>query len=454
MTSIQGPPHSPELEASVIGTLLQHPSKVGEVVTYGLLGQHFYLSTFRTLYSEIVDAYYKDGAQDALTIGEMCSRHLSAAWRIKEAEAVARVQQLASGRQAKDALAHAKLVKRSSDYRALLDVASSIQRQVAEAETSPDEIAGIASQEATQIATASLLTNEIVPFDDLGRRFIRHQKMLMRAREEGIELGAYFGLSFIDSFTRGLMPTELFILAGEPGAGKSAVAWKAVEQFAERQMKKPVERRIGSLVLSLEMGEEPSSVRVAQHVAEVDGGKLREGRTSPEDLQLITSEWAKRKDIPLYFNFTSTLRASQMRALIVETIRKYKVGLVVIDHMRYFDMDGRFNSRLEEEEEKARFLKEDIAKSLNLAVIVLAHTTKSLSDDGRPRLRDLRGSYMVAAHADFVGFVYRPYNYARQDDIDSGDVQRTDAEMIYEKNRHGLDGTAKFYFDPTKMKVA
>lgn len=452
------PPYSEEAESSVVGQLLSQPKTVGEVVATLLEPAHFYVPGYRALYGAIVDAYYADDPIDPLSIGELVSKPLSRSWKCTEAEAVGRVQQLAQGRGAKfagHAVDHAKLVKRDADYRQLLDLSVEINRSVARESEQPAEIAGLASQKAMQVATNTLLTQEIVNYADLGRRFVTIQRTLMAARSQGVEVGAYFGLSFIDSFTRGLRPSELFIMAGEPGAGKSAVTWKASQLFAERQMKKPVEKRIGTLVLSLEMGEEPSSTRLAQAITELDGGKLREGRTDEDDLKKVIDEWNLRKDIPLFFNFTSTLRASQLRALVVEAIRRHNIGLVVIDHMRYFDMDGRWQNKLEEEEAKARFLKQDIATELNVAVICLAHTTKGIesTDDKRPRLSHLRGSGQVAAHADFVAFVYRPYNHAKREDIDEGRVKRTDAELIYAKNRHGLDGTARFHFDPSTMTV-
>ena len=87
-----------------------------------------------------------------------------------------------------------------------------------------------------------------------------------------------------------------------------------------------------------------------------------------------------------------------MRALIIEAIRPHNVGLVVIDHMRYFDMDRRYQRVEEEDEAKAKFLKQDIATQLNVAVMVLAHTTKAIEqrEDCRPRLSDLRGGGIVA----------------------------------------------------------
>lgn len=449
------PPHSPDAEASVVGSMLAAPGIVGEVIGTLLEPNHFYLPAMRALYHEVVAAYYADEPIDPLSIAELTAKTLSRAWRCEEAEVVQRVQALAAGRSPKQAVDHARLVKRDSDYRDLLELAAKIQIGVAMEQDGPDALAGEASQTAMQIATSTLLTQELHSYDDLGRRFAEQQRRLMAARKQGIELGAYFGLSFLDNYTRGLQPTELVIIAGEPGAGKSAVAWKAAQNFAERQLKKPPDRRVGTLVLSLEMGEEPSNVRLAQSNTGIDGGRMREGRTDEDDLHKIISEWGKRKGVPLYFNFTSTLRSGQMRALIVEAIRRHNVGLVVIDHLRYFDMDGRFSSGLEEEEAKARFLKEQIAKELNVAVIALAHTTKAIesTDDRRPRLSHLRGSGQVAAHADFVGFVYRPYNHAKREQIDEGSVKRTDAEMIWAKNRHGLDGTARFHFDPSTMKI-
>ena len=292
-----------------------------------------------------------------------------------------------------------------------------------------------------KIATSTLLTQELVSFSDLGRRFVKEQRRLMAAKAAGVEVGAYFGLKFLDNFVKGLKPTEVFILAGEPGGGKSAVSWVASRQFAERQLRKPEEHRVGTLVLSLEMGEEDSSTRVAQSLTAIDGGTFREATTTEDDLRRVISAWGVRKDIPLYFNFTSVLRASQMRALIIEAIRRHNVGLVVIDHMRYFDMDRRYQRVEEEDEAKAKFLKQDIATQLNVAVMVLAHTTKAIEqrEDRRPRLSDLRGGGMVAAHADFVGFVYRPYNHARQDAIDDGDGQahRRRADLREEPARPG-----------------
>lgn len=450
-------PHSPEAEASVIGQMLAQPQVVGEVVGTLLEPQHFYVPAFRALYHTIVESYYADDPIDALTIATLSAKTLARAWDCDESQAVAQVQSLTLGQGAfaGDAADHARLVKRDSDYRALLDLSVSIQRAVELERDAPDVVAGEAATNAMRIATDTLLTHEILSFDQLKDVFLEEQRFMAAARAAGIDVGAYFGLPFLDDHLRGLRGTELFILAGDPGSGKSAVAWEMARRFAERQMRKDKDKRVGAFVLSLEMGKEPSTGRIAQAIAGLDGGAVREGKLAEEDLRKVAAEWTRRAGLPLHFNFTSTLRASQLRALIVESIRRHNTGLVVIDHMRYFDMDGKYQFKVEEEEDKARFLKQSLAKDLNVAVVCLAHTTKDSSntEDKRPRMRHLRGSGQISAEADFLGFVYRPYDHATPDEKAAALYARADAELIWEKARHARKTTAQFTFDAARMDI-
>jgi replicative DNA helicase len=176
---------------------------------------------------------------------------------------------------------------------------------------------------------------------------------------------------------------------------------------------------------------------------------------SEGDLGQIIQSWGRNKDIPLYFNFASNARASQLRALVVEGIRRHNVGLVVIDHFRHFSMDRFYQSQLQEDEDKVKFLKEAIAGDLNTAVVCVCHTTKGIAEsrNSRPNLTHLRGSYQVAAAADFVSFVHQPFMYASDEDRESGEVTEDQMEMIWEKNRHGYKGIAGFSMRASRMEI-
>lgn len=450
------PPHSLDAERSVIGQMLRDGERLaGQVVGTLLEPLHFYAPANKIIFKALYDSYYEDLPLDPLSIGERTSKQLMQIWSCEQNVAIERVREIATDRMGGQVLDHAKMVKRKYDLRMLLDLTNQVQGEIEREEMDPEEIAGLASQGAMQIATDTLLTAEIIGFGDMGRRYYEQALRAKTAHEKGVELGVKFGFPFIDDYTKGLRGTELYLGAGEPGVGKSAVFAKAAMRFAQRQMSKEGETRIGTLILSLEMGEEPTNMRLASAVSGIDGGKLREGRITDGELGAIVREWGRRKDIPLYFNFASNARASQLRALVVEGIRRYNIGLVIIDHFRHFSMDHHYQSQLQEDEDKVKFLKESIAGDLGTAVICICHTTKGIGDarNARPNLTHMRGSYQVAAAADFVSFVHQPYMYASDEARESGEVTEAQMEMIWEKNRHGYKGIAPFTMEAARMDI-
>lgn len=451
-------PEAKEAERAVIGQMMTKGSRVaGEVIGTQLEAADFHTAVSRTLYEALHASYFRDDPMDPITIATVAIDRLRSLLGTEDSEEIVNrvrsyTERIAPGR----VVDQAKIVKRASDYRKLAQLGADAIKQSQEQNKTPQEIGADISHQSMMVATSTLLTTDILSFGDIGRRYVQTAEAERAARAAGKELGAHFGLRFIDDWTKGVKPSELWILGGEPGAGKSAVSWAAAQKFAEIQMRNAANERVGTFILSLEMGEGDSGMRLAQSISGVDGGKLREARQTDDDMRKIINSWGRRKDLPLYFNFSSTVRASQLRAMVVEAIRRHNCGLIIIDHFRYFDMDHRMRDNPNaEDEEKARFLKEDIAKDLNVAVVCLAHTTKSIEAqaDRRPSLSNLRGSGQVAAHADFVSFVYRPYMYASEQAKDMGEVFATDAEMIVKKNRHGDDGIFRFTFEAHSMTI-
>lgn len=448
--------HSPQAERSIVGTLLAQPKCVGEVVTE-LMAEHFDSPAPRALYDAISVAYYAGTPVEPVAIAGPLAQPLSAMWACTESEAVERVVKLADSHSlnASPVREYGALIRRYAERRDLGKLAHSILAEVEKDEMDPGAIAGMISQRSLAIASNTIVVSEIENFGMSGRHFLRTLDFEREATKLGIDLGVQTGINAIDQFTRGIRPGRLFIMAGEPGVGKSSVAWKAGLNFAIRQAAKPPAQRMATLILSMEMGEYDSSTRFAQTLAEVDGEHIQDATLSAAEVAKIVTTWGQQKDIPLYLNYAPNLRCSQMLAIIAEGIRKYNVGFVIIDHFRTFDLDKRLSNTVDEDEEKARFLKEQIARTMNVAVLCLAHTRKpdAQRQAGRPYMADLRGSGQIAAHADVVSFIYRPIMYADQRKADDEEIHETDAEIIYRKNRQGALGVGKFYFDPATMSI-
>jgi replicative DNA helicase len=449
------PPRSIQAETAVVGRIMAKGDRAAGEIVGSLRVEDFFDAANRLIFEKIVENYYADEPLDPITVGRQCGKRLANTWGLDEERAIVKVRSLTESLPSGHIRDHAAIVRDEANKRRLLEVAAKIEENVSDG-MNPDEAAASASEQAMRIATDSLLDADIIDFGALGRRYYAQAQKERAMVAAGIELGARFGFRFIDRWTKGVRPTELLICGGEPGAGKSSVWWKAAINFAERQARRPPDqKKIGTLVLSLEMGEEPSNSRLAQTLTGISGATLREAKMTDTQMQKIVTEWGRRRDLPLFFNFTSTLRESQLRALVVEAVRRHNVGLVVIDHFKHLHTDFRYRNPVDAEEQKAAYLKTAIAEDLNVAVICLAHTTKGVGDtpDRRPTLTHLRGSYQLAAIADFVCFVYRPIMHATAQEVSSKEVHENDAEMIWRKNRHGFLGEAPFDMNGETMEI-
>lgn len=446
-------PHNPAVEEAVIGQLLATPELTADVVGALLEPQHFYTAAARLLFGAIRDGFYDGTPVDALTVGELHAVRLSRLWGCTEAHAVEKVRGMAHGYEG-NVVDHAALVKRDADYRALLGVLDKTRVSIVSEDLAPEQVAGELAQAAMKVATNTLVTAELTSFADAGRDYVRSTREAIAARAEGVEVGAYFGIPAIDQFTRGLRGGEVLIGAGEPGVGKSAVWWQGALNFATRQVLRPEHLRVGTAVLSLEMGKESSNARFAAMMSGLDTTEIREGTIAKANFDRSVDEWRRRMNLPLWLSYLPSLRASQLRALCSEAVRKHNVGLIVVDHFGYFHLDRRLPNKTDEDGEKAKFLKE-LAGDLNVAIICLAHTRKpDPGSNGRPRLSDLRGSQEIAGHAAFVSFIFRPWLYASERERDAGKVDETEAIMIWAKNRHGFNGDGKFVMDASRMYIS
>jgi replicative DNA helicase len=448
------PPASAAAEWQVVAHMIDKPMTIPEVVGIQLESRDFASTDAALLYATATELYYSDLRVDPVIVGERLRPSLSKLWNVAEGRVYEELTgRIARAGYAENVLEHAHIVKRLSVSRQLLKIAIQAQGEIADGRLTPQEIGDRMSAEALKVTSETIRRSELLTWMEVGTEYAKHLRRQRIAREQGIELAVYTGLPFIDDWTMGIAPGELMFLAGDPGVGKTAIAWSALKGFADRQLMKLRDQQMATLVLSLEMSLIASTARQVQALTKIDGMRLRSGDISDREWKHILRDWKDHENLPIFFNFASSFRLSQMRALIVEAIRKYNVGFVVIDHFRQIDADQKFANSNDADEAKVRFLKEEIAKDLNVAVLCLAHTIKVGRGEGdrRPKLSDLRGSGQISAHADFVAFMYRPAKHAGPEEMSMGAMDETDAELVWSKNRHGTDGIAPFYFEPTTM---
>jgi replicative DNA helicase len=447
---------NPLAEWELVSHLIAHSDCIPEIVATQLQESDFGHDAPRAIFGALVAMHYAGTTITPSTVSERLSDRLTGLWRDdREPVSTKLAAHLVESPNPFESITPlAEVIQDLSIARSMVRLCEEGVTQLRKRELPPREAADSLSMGLQGLITGVESRRKIWDWMDGGTEYFKRLNVKIQAKRAGLPLGVLTGVDVLDEPTGGIEPGEVFFLAGDAGVGKSTLAQIAVEGFANSQLIYEESKRVGSLVVNLEMSLEASHRRTVETITHIQGKRLRTGDVSDQEWDHMRKVWIERQGMPLHQTFASSMKLSELRGLVVEAIRKHNVGFVVLDHFRLIDTDTPL-PREETDEVKVRFIRENIAKDLNVAVMVLAHVIKINREgtDRRPRMSDLRGSNMINANADFIAFLHRPRLSFDEKTLREGTYSETDAEIVWAKNREGSGGVMEFYFDPA-TKVA
>ena len=288
--------------------------------------------------------------------------------------------------------------------------------------------------------------------------------------------GVTTGLDSVNAKIGGLHHSDLLILAGRPGMGKTSlatnIAFNAARRFV-RDMEDGIEesKSVGARVafFSLEMSADQLATRILSEQSGISSEALRMGKIGQADFRNLARAAAELESLPLYIDDTPGLTIAALRTRARRLKRRHGVGLIVVDYLQLLQGSSRGggDNRVQEISEISRGLK-TLAKELHVPVLALSQLSRAVEqrEDKRPQLSDLRESGSIEQDADIVLFVYREEYYVASrepkrpmpdDDAKvhddhakwAQDMERVFglSELIVAKQRHGATGKVKMKFD-------
>ncbi len=293
-------------------------------------------------------------------------------------------------------------------------------------------------------------------------------------RREGQISGVTTGLTDLDELMGGLHNSDLVVLAGRPGMGKTALAtnigFSAARRYAASN---GVDGGVVGF-FSLEMSAEQLATRILSEQSGVGSENIRRGKLSHDDFDAIVQASHELSTLPFYIDDTPATSIGQVRTRARRLKRRQNLGLLIIDYIQLMRPTAgkAADNRVQEISEITRGLKV-IAKELNIPVLALSQLSRAVEqrEDKRPQLSDLRESGTIEQDADVVKFVFREQYYKereepirRQDEADEkfhdrherwqADMERVygTAEAIVAKQRHGPTGKVRLAFDGATTK--
>ncbi len=292
--------------------------------------------------------------------------------------------------------------------------------------------------------------------------------MAARAFErEGKLSGIATGLRDLDRQMGGLQASDLIIIAGRPGMGKTALATNIAFNIASAyeghtRPDGTREAKNGGIVgfFSLEMSSEQLATRIIAEQSGVASYKIRRGDLNEAEFRQITEAAQRMERVPFNIDQTGGISIAQLTARARRLKRQRGLDVLVVDYLQLLSGGKKANeNRVQELTEITTGLKA-LAKELNVPIIALSQLSRQVEsrDDKRPMLSDLRESGSIEQDADVVMFVYREEYYLKNREPQAGtpehikwmsDIERAygRAEIIIGKQRHGPTGTIEVQFE-------
>ncbi|MEM8540326.1 MAG: replicative DNA helicase, partial [Pseudomonadota bacterium] len=294
-------------------------------------------------------------------------------------------------------------------------------------------------------------------------------------QREGKLSGIATGLKSMDEKMGGLQRSDLIVLAGRPGMGKTSLATNIAANIAaayrgEQQSDGSMKAADGGVVgfYSIEMSAEQLATRILSEVAEVSSSKIRRGEINEADFEQLVTTSNQIQKMPLYIDQTGGISIAQLAARARRLKRQKGLDVMIVDYIQLMTGSGKSNAnRVQEITEITTGLKA-LGKELNVPIIALSQLSRQVEsrDDKRPQLSDLRESGSIEQDADVVLFVFREEYYVqnmeprRSPEDFKNDIKneeyiaweekmnkvRGTADVIIAKQRHGPTGTARLGF--------
>ena len=359
--------------------------------------------------------------------------------------------------------------------RQLIDIGEVVVNSAFGADTELDGRQQIEAAEAQlfQLATKGGNDGGFVTFEAALTEAIQGAERAFK--QAGGVSGLSTGLRDLDKKIGGLHTSDLMILAGRPGMGKSALATKIAYGAAQALVRNaraehPDKQPNGSVaIFSLEMSAEQLATRLLSEEARVSGDRIRRGEIGQRDFDRFVQVSRELQGLPLHIDDTPAITLSALRTRCRRLKRTKGLSLVVIDYLQLMrpSVGTKPESRVLEISQITQGLKA-IAKEMEVPVLALSQLSRAVEsrEDKRPQLSDLRESGTIEQDADMVLFIYRDEYYLQQRapkqmafdsedkfqnalnkwQRDMEDVHNK-AEILIEKQRHGPTGMIPVLFE-------
>ncbi|MBS6026337.1 MAG: AAA family ATPase [Haemophilus pittmaniae] len=324
---------------------------------------------------------------------------------------------------------HSAWVNRSAQ-KTMLDMAAKLQQ------ARDDQVQEITQNALNQIQKLLVSKTEVKPVA-IGELMDSYVDVLeKRSKSDFKERLLYTGIEAVDNILGGINSTDIVVVAGRPGTGKTEFSLTLTRNIAKNK---------GSvLFFSLEMG----NFQLIDRILSAEGGigvkKLRNsGELDELDYNRLTNAITDIRAQKIYFIDRGGLSADEICAITERHLSEVgSLSAIVIDYLGLMNHEQEKNINLTQSIANSMSKLKTFTKNFNIPIILLCQLNREVDSRAvkRPTNSDLRDSGSIEQDASQIIMLYREGAY-------KADTNNPYSEAIVTKNRFGGLGTAYMRFN-------
>jgi len=426
-------PHNSDAEEAVLGSILVNPESYYDVAQF-LRSEDFYIHRNRWIWEKFVALHEQRRPIDVL----MVTDELEQAGQLAEIGGPAYLTALINNVPTSlHAEAYGRIVEETSIRRKMLAAANDIAKLAYQQDNSVDSVMDEAEKAVFGVSERRI-TRDLQSIQSVLSDYYDRIDQISRRGEE--YYGIPTGFVDLDKLLSGLQGSDLLIVAGRPGMGKTAFMLN-IAKHAALVLKKHV------AIFSLEMSNEQLVQRLISQETGIDSQRLRTGKLNEDEWPIFTQAIETLNKTKMFLDDTPALTPLQLRTKCRRLHLEFNIDLVVVDYIQLMTSGTRVENRVQEVSYITRNMKV-LARELNVPVLAAAQLSRAVEQrtDKEPQLSDLRESGSLEQDADIVMFIHRPEMYEKDT------LKQNLAQIKVAKHRNGPVGTIELVFRNNLVK--
>lgn len=212
------------------------------------------------------------------------------------------------------------------------------------------------------------------------------------------------GFKQFDEWAQGLRRGSLFVSAGRPSVGKTALVLQRLHGIAKQ----------GSgvvLLFSQEMDENQIKDRMIAAASKVNYNGIQKRKLDANEMTMIHNYYEQFEKLPIFIQDSAGVSIEEIRSTARQFKRRYgKIACIAVDYLQIMNVPQKKGETRALAIGKVTSAAKQIARDMNCCFMMLSQMTRESENRKKPQLSDLKESGSIEQDADIVEFLWYDKN--------------------------------------------